>query len=131
MKSKKKYNYITELSGDEQKKVAIKMWQYIRKWYREHPSDFRHPMDLKHEFAEDYLNKTDITINWNCYCMFCSIFYDNHCEGCPLAKCDEYGGNISCPDYTKLCDPQFPRRLRDRVCRTILDAFKSYNYDKE
>ena len=132
MKIKKKY--ITELSGDEQKKVAIEMWEYIRKWYNDNPHSYMNPFDLKQRFVADYYTRTGITIDWHCYCMFCSIFYDDHCDGCPLAHVDEIdGSNTMCPDYAKLCEPTFQKFsfMRDRTCRDIIRAFKSYNYDKE
>ena len=129
----KNENYITEMSGDEQKKVAIEMWEYIRKWYDKHPGVYMHPFDLKQRFADDYYRRTRITIDWHCYCMFCSIFNDDGCYGCPLAGENEYSEPTKCLDYAKLCEPAFQKFsfMRDRICRDIISAFKSYNYDKE
>ena len=119
--SQKKIDYY-ELTFDEEKEVAVKMWQFIKKWYVKHPDTYMHPMHLKDEFCTYYYEKTGQLINWEAHCILCDIFYEDACNGCTLYKKDD----MFCSDYFKLSDADFPFHMRPSVCDRIIEAIKSY-----
>ena len=84
----RKYSFISKESGEYQKKIAIKMWEFVKKWYLSHPDEYHHPMDLKQKFCDDYFDKTGQRIDWLANCMLCNIFHDDYCQGCPLYSGD-------------------------------------------
>jgi len=120
--NKRKCEYISEENGDYQKKIAIKMWQFVKKWYVTHPNEYRHPMWIKDEFHHKYFDKTGQRIDWEASCMLCNIFYDDACVGCPLHSDDEDIG--FCADYFKLSDAYFPFHMRPSVCDRIIEAIR-------
>lgn len=114
--------YISKESIVYQKKIAIEMWQFIKRWYVTHPDEYRHPMLLKSDFRGNYFEKTGQKIDWESNCMLCSIFYNDACRGCPLSKEDD----MFCEDYFKLADPEFPFLMRPSICDKIIKAIKSF-----
>lgn len=114
--------YVSKESIAYQKKIAIEMWKFMKKWYVENPASYVHPMYLKSKFCKEYFDKTGQHIDWEANCMLCNIFYDDGCKGCPLYKEDD----MFCEDYFKLCDAEFPSIFRPSICDRIIKAIKSY-----
>ena len=117
--------YISEKSIEYQKKVAVEMWQFVKKWYVKHPKEYCHPMWIKSKFRADYFNKTGQIIDWEANCILCEKYHCKACEGCPL-----YSGENSfssfCDDYFKLVDDNFPFNMRPSICDKIIEAIKSF-----
>ena len=114
--------HISEESIAYQKKVAVKMWQFVKKWYVKHPDTYMHPMWLKEKFCDKYFDKTGQHIDWEAACILCEKFHDDFCDGCPLYKEDMF-----CEDYFKLSDAYFPFHMRPSVCDIIIKAIRSYH----
>lgn len=120
--NKRIHEYISEESISYQKKIAVKMWQYIKKWYVKHQNEYMNPLWLKNDFCYEYYKKTGQHIDWESNCMLCNIFYDDACHGCPLYKTDM----MFCYEYFKLSDVDFPYDMRPSVCDRIIEAIESY-----
>lgn len=116
--------YISKESVKYQKKIAIAMWQFVKKWYIRHPDEYRHPMYIKQDFCREYYDKTGKVIDWEAHCMLCNIFYDDACDGCPLHS--ENADEGFCEDYFKLTDDTYPFHMRPAICDKIIEAIKSY-----
>lgn len=115
--------HISEESIAYQKKVAVNMWQFVKRWYSKNPDEYRHPMWLKEEFCYKYFKKTGQLIDWESNCILCSKFHGGCCRGCPLYKEDS---ELFCYDYFKLSDEDFPFHMRPSVCDKIINAIKSF-----
>ena len=114
-------NIISKEDVKYQKKVAVQMWQYIKRWYVKHSKIYMHPMYLKDEFCTHYYEKTGQLIDWEAKCILCSRFHDDYCYGCPLYKKEFF-----CEEYFKLADIHYPLHMRPSVCDRIIEAIKSY-----
>lgn len=119
--------YISKESIEYQKKAAIEMWEYVKKWYVTHPKVYMHPMPLKHNFRADYYEKTKQLIDWEANCILCEKYHKGgSCHGCPLYS-GHNGHDITfCEDYFKLSDANFPFHMRPSVCDKIIEAIKSF-----
>lgn len=105
-----------------QKNIAVKMWQFVKRWYAKHPIEYRHPMWIKFDFCNDYFEKTGQKIDWEANCILCEKFHDDGCRGCSLYNDDD----MYCYDYFKLSDVNFPLHMRPAICDKIIEAIKSF-----
>lgn len=106
---------------EEEKQLAIEMWQYVKELYMTHPGVYRHPAWMKTEFCISYKNKTGQQIDWKANCILCEKFHAGRCCGCPLDSDSRY-----CDYYFKLSDPEFPFHMRPAICDRIIEAIKSF-----
>lgn len=114
---------ISKESIEYQKKIAIEMWQFVKKWYIKHPDACIHPMFIKADFVRKYYNKTGQKIDWKSHCILCEKFHDDYCHGCPLYKDDT---DMFCADYFNLFNENVPFHKRPSICDKIIEAIKSF-----
>ena len=121
---KRRYIHISGESLVYQKKIAVKMWQFVKKWYVKHPDTYMHPVWIKEKFCCEYVDKTGQHIDWEAACILCEKFHDEGCYGCPLHSDNEE--DRFCEDYFKLSDADFPFHMRPAICDKIIEAIKSF-----
>ena len=120
--SQKKIDYYS-LSFDEEKEVAVKMWQYI-KWYIT-----RHP-DASISFIKDKFIRKTFLMNeddyqrfvWYNDCILCT--YIDTCSHCPLNKIDKHDCNDSKSAYSIADNHDLPLKDRLAACDTVIRAIR-------
>lgn len=120
--SQKKIDYY-DLTFDEEKEVAVKMWQYI-KWYIT-----RHPDKPIHFIKEKFIKKTFLMKDdnyqrfvWYNDCILCT--YVDTCSHCPLNKIDKHTCNDSKSAYSRADDKYLNIKDRLAACDTIIRAIR-------
>ena len=115
---------VTDLPMWRQKRLALSMWRYIRKWYEKHPHEFMSAWRLKGTWCYKQYTEKNISIDWSCECILCDRYYCNRCKGCPLRT---RGKPRICVDFNKLDDPEYPKHLRVGICDKIINAIEEFN----
>ena len=128
--SQKKIDYYS-LSFDEEKEVAVKMWQYI-KWYIT-----RYPDESLGFIKEKFIRKTFLMEDnnyqrfvWYNDCILCT--YVDTCSHCPLNKIDNHH---DCSDigsaYSLACDKYLDLKDRLAACDVIIRAIRLLEEEEE
>lgn len=119
--SQRKIDYY-ELSFDEERQIAVKMWETIKREIKRHP--YIEVWTLKEKFIKKTFLMTKDNYQrfiWLNDCILCD--FSERCRSCPLYRIDR---GLTCGDrgsaYAMVCNRSVDIETRLAYCDTIIKA---------